>query len=211
MNYKKPLFKSFKDSLGVDRHLLFDKDATELRWVGFRGYSNVCEVEFVDGDNNTWVCRFNSVGDQELRFDEKNIKSEFDNNPNLLIKAIEIIDKCGIDLLKWIDNGEDKNLAIAEVFEYYLNEANTESLYASYLPLVKFAIDNQFAIWSYNSWLEPIYEVKSNEGNILLDNYASNLILGEGIYYSTQEIKDSYSDPDYLLEIVKTYKSFFNS
>lgn len=208
MSDKKTTFKSFKDFLGEDRHALFDKDATVLRWVGFSAYKSVCEAQFEDAEGNAWTCDFKSVGDQELTWGEDDIARDLDDDPTLAKEAATMFELAEVDIDEWMDDGVERNEAMAQAFDHYLGEAEGETLYLDHLPIVKFALANELASWVRNSWLQPRYEVKNPEGTVILADYASNMIVGEGVYDSVAEIKRSYEDESYLAKIAETFGTF---
>lgn len=179
---------------GIFSNELYDRDVL-VRAVGYESGFTVYAASFDDPKGNKWLLSFDSMGEQRIRF----LTPSVDDSKIIW----DILPKCWKE-----DCGNVSNFlqALEEMFNQGQLPIPDEeyNLFNVFYKIEELGLVN----WIFNSWFEPHILVKNLNGDIVIDSYVSNFILGEGVFSSIGEIDSFVNDKDSIIDFVETYSSF---
>lgn len=175
-----------------------DKDY-KLRWFGFSTGENIGTAEFKDANNRQWIVRFCTTGEQRCNLKEETL--------------IELFNQKNKDLLEFIKDskGEIKNdiESVIDFFDDIISIANEESISESDTSYITFLDKNKCINFSYVCNIEAECTVKEND-EVIFEEFSCDYSSAY-TYSSFSEIKEKYSNQDYLEKLVTTLSPNFNS
>ncbi|WP_152633150.1 hypothetical protein [Aliarcobacter butzleri] len=179
----------------VDKDVEKINIANHLRWLGFCSGDEVVNISFVDDECNNWEVGFTSRGEQKISLNDNFNDFLSANNEKVLeiVKSIEVA-KVIEDKLQNFTSEQ-----IVNFIEHTINCANKNELEKAYLPLLVYLDENDLIYWDMNSWFEHTYLKISNADKLIIDD---NIDIGIDIFSSFSEIKDRFSDEEFLEEFV---------
>ena len=189
---------------------MLEVDAPILRWIGFRSGDTVVVAKWEGKDGNTWKGDFVSMGEQKIALntpEEIAYNFTFEGGDETLSKILQLIradSKMKKEFEEFVEEcGGDETKMVSTYLSHLLERGNKCEATLAEAGLLWFCTYCGILQYVFSCWLEPYYTVTDKNGNILLEDYASNMVLGDGVYYTIKEVMETLDDENSRVECVE--------